>query len=62
MMTAVPGTAMPMGAMSAQGNLNKVPDGQYTATIYGWLKDGKFLDVIKVLERELQVCLFVAPR
>ena len=55
MMTAMPGTAMPLGAMNAQGQPNAVPEGQFTATVYTWIKEGKFQDVIKVLERELQV-------
>jgi len=50
----MPGTAMPGAQMAGGANGRVVPDGQYTATIYGWLKDGKHIDAIKVLERELQ--------
>jgi hypothetical protein len=58
MMTAMgPGTAI--GGMSSGGNQGKVSDGQYTSTIYTMIKDGKFVEVIKILERELQVCSFI---
>mmetsp|Transcript_28198 Transcript_28198/g.47253 ORF Transcript_28198/g.47253 Transcript_28198/m.47253 type:complete len:668 (-) Transcript_28198:51-2054(-) len=53
MMTAMgPGTAI--GGMSSGGNQGKVSDGHYTSTIYTMIKDGKFVEVIKILERELQ--------
>jgi len=35
-------------------NQGRVADGQFTNTVYGWIKDGKFQDAIRVLERELQ--------
>lgn len=50
---------MPGAQMAGGANGRVVPDGQYTATIYGWLKDGKHIDAIKVLERELQVTAFM---
>ena len=55
MMTAIgPGTAI--GGGGAAGPQGKVLDGQYTVTVYTLIKDQQHLEVIKVLERELQVC------
>eukprot|EP00232_Nephroselmis_pyriformis_P023531 CAMPEP_0182867166 /NCGR_PEP_ID=MMETSP0034_2-20130328/8574_1 /TAXON_ID=156128 /ORGANISM="Nephroselmis pyriformis, Strain CCMP717" /LENGTH=659 /DNA_ID=CAMNT_0024999505 /DNA_START=4 /DNA_END=1983 /DNA_ORIENTATION=- len=34
--------------------LRAIPDGQYTATIYGYIRDGKFDDAIRVLSAELE--------
>ncbi|KAJ3291276.1 Tetratricopeptide repeat protein 30A [Blyttiomyces sp. JEL0837] len=34
--------------------LFQVPEGKYTSTIYGLIKDGKYQDVIKILANELQ--------
>lgn len=42
------------GLQVGPGGVPRVSDGQFTSTLYGWIKDGKFFDVIKVLERELQ--------
>eukprot|EP00899_Mesostigma_viride_P015377 jgi/Mesvir1/23840/Mv10645-RA.1 len=50
MQTAV-GSA-PMGLLNPINM--KIPDGQYTATVYGLIKDGKCADAIKILQRELQ--------
>ena len=62
MMTAI-GTSMGTGMATAIGGMagggqqqGKVLDGQYTQTIYQLIKEQKHLEVIKILERELQVC------
>ncbi|KAJ3409648.1 Tetratricopeptide repeat protein 30A [Chytridiales sp. JEL 0842] len=39
---------------SAPVGLFQVPEGKYTATIYTYIKDGRFQDVIKILNNELQ--------
>eukprot|EP00959_Pyramimonas_sp_CCMP1952_P160566 3357792-Pyramimonas_sp.AAC.1 len=56
MMTAMPGTGMAtaIGGMSGAQQQGKVLDGQYTQTIYTMIKEQKYLEVIKILERELQ--------
>nr|KAJ3418848.1 Tetratricopeptide repeat protein 30A [Polyrhizophydium stewartii] len=48
------------GAASASSaivptNLMQIPEGRYTATLYGFIRDGRFHDVIKILANELQV-------
>ncbi|KAI9339947.1 hypothetical protein BDR26DRAFT_861866 [Obelidium mucronatum] len=35
-------------------NLYQLPEGKYTATIYGMIRDSRFTDVIKLLTNELQ--------
>lgn len=42
------------GAPSLQAN-GKPADGQWTAWVYDAIKDGKYADVIRVLEREQKV-------
>jgi tetratricopeptide repeat protein 30 len=52
-----------VGMMSSQGmnstappisGLYQVPEGKYTSTIYTFIKDGRYLDVIKILSNEMQ--------
>jgi tetratricopeptide repeat protein 30 len=52
MMTAVPGTAMPMGG--GDYGSGQIPDGMYTETIYGWIQEGNYADVVSRLSYELQ--------
>ncbi len=69
MAVQVPRTAanLPMGIqgvgmMTSQGpipssapvGLYQVPEGKYTATIYSYVKEGRYLDVIKILSNEMQ--------
>ena len=49
----MPGTAAGPGMMQA-GN-GGLPDGAFTSTIYGLIRDGKFSECIRHLEYELQV-------
>ena len=30
--------------------MSTIPDGQYTSTIYGWIKESKYDDVVSALE------------
>jgi len=32
-----------------------IPEGEYTSKVYGYIRDGKHTQVIKILEKELQV-------
>jgi tetratricopeptide repeat protein 30 len=47
----VPATAAP-GAGGAAA-MRRIPEGQYTATIYTYIRDGKFTEVIRLLSQEL---------
>ena len=40
-----------------------IADGQYTSTIYGWIKEAKYDDVLTALEvrLEFKVLSFVTP-
>ena len=42
-------------AIGGGAGFRAIPDGQYTATIYGYIRDGKFDDAIRVLSHELEV-------
>jgi tetratricopeptide (TPR) repeat protein len=60
--TAIPGTAMPpmtayptTSAGIVPHSLSQIPEGRYTQTIYTLIRDGKFKDVIKILETQLDV-------
>ncbi|KAJ3193110.1 Tetratricopeptide repeat protein 30A [Irineochytrium annulatum] len=39
---------------SQSGGPLQIPEGKYTATIYSYIRDGRFTDVIKILSNELQ--------
>ncbi|KAJ3278898.1 Tetratricopeptide repeat protein 30A, partial [Borealophlyctis nickersoniae] len=48
------GTALPgAGGGPVPVSLFQVPEGKYTYTIYSYIRDGRFLDVIKILSNEL---------
>ena len=47
-----PGTSA--GGFAFGGNRGAAPEGQYTATIYGMIRDGLYADAIRVLSLELQ--------
>jgi hypothetical protein len=32
-----------------------IPDGQFTGTVYGYIRDGQFADAIEVLRQQLEV-------
>ncbi|TPX62634.1 hypothetical protein PhCBS80983_g00262 [Powellomyces hirtus] len=50
----VPGTSYPgAGGGSAPAGFFQVPEGKYTTTIYSYIRDGRFTDVIKILSTEL---------
>jgi len=34
--------------------LKKIPEGQYTTTIYGLINEGKYVDAVALLQRELE--------
>lgn len=54
---AVPGTAVPgtsAGGLFAFGTRASAPEGQYTATIYGLIRDQKYSEAIRILTLELQ--------
>ena len=48
--------------MSSQGivggaapvGLFQIPEGKYTSTIYSYIRDGRYQDVIKILTNEMQ--------
>ncbi|KAI9337052.1 hypothetical protein DFJ73DRAFT_798584 [Zopfochytrium polystomum] len=50
------GTVPPGGGVGggAVVSFNQVAEGKYTATIYAYVRDGRFADVIKLLSNELQ--------
>jgi hypothetical protein len=35
-------------------SLKKIPEGQYTTTIYGLINEGKYVEVVALLQRELE--------
>lgn len=35
---------------------NRLPDGQITQTVYGYIRDGIFGSAIELLQQQLQVC------
>eukprot|EP00002_Diphylleia_rotans_P030417 TRINITY_DN624_c0_g1_i1.p1 TRINITY_DN624_c0_g1~~TRINITY_DN624_c0_g1_i1.p1 ORF type:complete len:588 (+),score=134.86 TRINITY_DN624_c0_g1_i1:261-2024(+) len=47
----VPATAAP-GAGGAP-SMRRIPEGQYTATVYTYIRDGKYAEVIRLLSQEL---------
>ncbi|KAJ3038123.1 Tetratricopeptide repeat protein 30A [Rhizophlyctis rosea] len=50
-----PQTALPgAGGSFVPVSLFQVPEGKYTYTIYSYIRDGRFTDVIKILTNELQ--------
>ena len=50
-----PQTALPgAGGSFVPVSLFQVPEGKYTYTIYSYIRDGRFADVIKILTNELQ--------
>ncbi|KAJ3015116.1 Tetratricopeptide repeat protein 30A [Thoreauomyces humboldtii] len=49
-----PGTSYPgAGGGAAPVGLFQVPEGKYTTTIYSYIRDGRFADVVKILGNEL---------
>ena len=51
--TAMPGTAVGPGGMGGPGA--GIQDGRWTATLYGWLRQGQFAAVIEALQPILEV-------
>ncbi|KAJ1560162.1 Tetratricopeptide repeat protein 30A [Cladochytrium tenue] len=56
---AIPRTAAAAGATGAgiagaPLSFNQVPEGKYTATVYAYIRDGRYQNVIKLLGNELQ--------
>ncbi|KAJ3082320.1 Tetratricopeptide repeat protein 30A, partial [Quaeritorhiza haematococci] len=58
----LPTTALPGAAPSATSNLTsgpapvslrQIPEGRYTYTLYSFIRDGRFQDVIRILQNEL---------
>lgn len=41
--------------MAFFGTARRVPDGQFTQTVYGYIRDQKWKDPIPILQAELQV-------
>lgn len=41
--------------MAFLGAQRRIPDGQFTTTIYGYIKDQKYNEAITILQQELQV-------
>lgn len=49
-----PSTAYPgVGGGAAATGFFQVPEGKYTTTIYSYIRDGRYNDVIKILNNEL---------
>jgi tetratricopeptide repeat protein 30 len=45
----------PSGGMGfTPTSLSQIQEGKYTSTIYTFIRDGRYLDVIKILSNELQ--------
>ncbi|KAJ8325433.1 Tetratricopeptide repeat protein 30A [Batrachochytrium dendrobatidis] len=58
MSTAVPQTGMkqtPVSFSITPTSFQQIPEGKYTATVYSFIRDGRFHDVIKILSNEIQV-------
>ena len=51
--TAMPGTAVGPGGMGGPGA--GIQDGRWTATLYGWLRQGQFAAVVEALQPILEV-------
>eukprot|EP01043_Picozoa_sp_COSAG02_P029978 COSAG02_NODE_1892_length_10483_cov_5.538424_3_plen_665_part_00 len=43
-----------MTTIGVAGVMTRIPDGQYTSTVYGMIRDGKYQEVIRILNNELQ--------
>jgi tetratricopeptide repeat protein 30 len=43
-----------MTTIGVAGVVTRIPDGKYTETVYGMIRDGKYQEVIRVLNNELQ--------
>ena len=43
-----------MTTIGVAGVMTRIPDGQYTKTVYGMIRDGKYQEVIRILNNELQ--------
>ncbi|KAI9098104.1 hypothetical protein DFS34DRAFT_619641 [Phlyctochytrium arcticum] len=49
-----PGTSYPgAGGGPAAGSMHQIPEGKATTTVYSYIRDGRYADVVKVLSNEL---------